>query len=80
MADLEGIELCDPHLDIHELFSYYNDTYFEGKLDACTVAWSSLQMTLLGDSELLVCANSVLEVDVRSCCQNLFSSPALQQS
>lgn len=34
----------------------------------------------LGDSELLVCANSVLEVDVRSCCQNLFSSPALQQS
>jgi hypothetical protein len=34
----------------------------------------------LGDSELLVFANSVLEVDVRSCYQNLFSSPALQQS
>jgi hypothetical protein len=54
MADLEGTELYDPHLDIHELFAYYNDTYFEGKLDACTVTWSSLQMTLYAVLSLLL--------------------------
>jgi hypothetical protein len=54
MADLEGTELCDSHLDIHELFAYYNDTYFEGKLHACTVAWSSLQMTLYAVLSLLL--------------------------
>jgi hypothetical protein len=57
MADLEGTELCDSHLDIHELFAYYNDTYFEGKLDACTVAWSSLQMTLYVSYPCFLCLN-----------------------
>jgi hypothetical protein len=41
-------ELSDHHPlpDIHQLFSYYNDVYFQGKLSACTVAWSSLRMSL----------------------------------
>jgi hypothetical protein len=47
MAELEGMELQDAHLDIHELFAYYNDLYFEGKLGACNVAWSNSRMTSL---------------------------------
>jgi hypothetical protein len=29
-----------------DLFVYYNDLYFGGKLGACTVEWSSGRMTL----------------------------------
>jgi len=47
MAELEGMELQNAHLDIHELFAYYNDLYFEGKLSACNVAWSNSRMTSL---------------------------------
>ncbi|CAM6056642.1 unnamed protein product [Sphagnum tenellum] len=47
MAELEGRELQNAHLDIHELFAYYNDLYFEGKLGACNVAWSNSRMTSL---------------------------------
>jgi hypothetical protein len=47
MAELEGMELQNAHLDIHKLFAYYNDLYFEGKLGACNVAWSNSRMTSL---------------------------------
>lgn len=33
-------------LDIHALFQYYNDLYFEKSLGACSLQWSSGRMTL----------------------------------
>ncbi|ORX62649.1 hypothetical protein DM01DRAFT_257361 [Hesseltinella vesiculosa] len=35
----------DPNPDLHSLFLAFNDMYFEGKLSACVVRWSS-RMTL----------------------------------
>eukprot|EP00897_Mesotaenium_endlicherianum_P008825 jgi/Mesen1/7971/ME000422S07128 len=40
------LELLDPCPDIFALFVHYNDLYFRGKLEACTVEWSSGRMTL----------------------------------
>ncbi|XP_024518540.1 sprT-like domain-containing protein Spartan [Selaginella moellendorffii] len=39
-------DLLDPHPDITALFCYYNALYFQGKLGACSVQWSSKRMTL----------------------------------
>jgi hypothetical protein len=32
--------------DVHAMFVYYNELYFEGKLGACSVEWSTNRMTL----------------------------------
>lgn len=42
-VDLEALEPCP---DIYALFAYYNDLYFENKLGACSVEWSTGRMTL----------------------------------
>ncbi|EFN55909.1 hypothetical protein CHLNCDRAFT_52181 [Chlorella variabilis] len=44
----EELELLEPHPDIHALFVHYNSLYFEEKLGACSVEWSSARMTLCG--------------------------------
>ncbi|KAL4428844.1 hypothetical protein ABPG77_005282 [Micractinium sp. CCAP 211/92] len=44
----EDLELLDPHPDIHALFVHYNSLYFQDKLGACSVEWSSARMTLCG--------------------------------
>ncbi|CAG9535933.1 unnamed protein product [Cercopithifilaria johnstoni] len=38
-------EIIDPTPDLHALFQQYNDTFFDGRLAACEVKWSS-RMTL----------------------------------
>lgn len=42
-ADLEAL---DPTPDIHALFAYYNELYFNSKLGACSVEWSTKRMTM----------------------------------
>ncbi|KAK9867164.1 hypothetical protein WJX84_007941 [Apatococcus fuscideae] len=42
------LETLDPCPEPTALFCYYNDVYFEGKLGACSVQWSSARMTLCG--------------------------------
>ncbi|PSC74929.1 sprT-like domain-containing Spartan [Micractinium conductrix] len=44
----EELELLDPHPDIHALFCHYNTLYFDEKLGACSVEWSSGRMTSCG--------------------------------
>ncbi|GJP74934.1 hypothetical protein CLOP_g5450 [Closterium sp. NIES-67] len=39
-------DLLDPCPDIVALFCHYNELYFQGKLGACLVEWSSKRMTL----------------------------------
>ncbi|CAI5986163.1 unnamed protein product [Closterium sp. NIES-65] len=39
-------DLLDPCPDITALFRHYNDLYFQGRLGACLVEWSSKRMTL----------------------------------
>ncbi|CAI5497294.1 unnamed protein product, partial [Closterium sp. Naga37s-1] len=39
-------DLLDPCPDITVLFRHYNDLYFQGRLGACLVEWSSKRMTL----------------------------------
>lgn len=50
MADVgaggDDDDLLDPHPDAVALFRYYNALYFEGKLDFCSVEWSTSRMTL----------------------------------
>ncbi|CAM6127768.1 unnamed protein product [Calypogeia fissa] len=46
MADLESADFENPNPSIHDLFEYYNQIYFEGKLGPCTLQWSSKRMTL----------------------------------
>ncbi|KAH7302712.1 hypothetical protein KP509_23G084000 [Ceratopteris richardii] len=45
-GELDDADLLDPNPDIVGLFCYYNEIYFEGKLQACTVEWSTNRMTL----------------------------------
>lgn len=47
-ADLTAAELeaLDPHPNVHALFSYYNQLYFDDCLGACSVEWSTKRMTL----------------------------------
>lgn len=42
----EELEALDPAPDVHSLFAYYNDLYFNGKLGACSVEWSTKRMTM----------------------------------
>lgn len=44
--DMCEFDLIDPCPDVHALFVLYNGLYFEGKLGACSVEWSSKRMTL----------------------------------
>lgn len=44
--ELSTADLLDPNPDIRSLFCYYNDLYFDSKLQACTVDWSTSRMTL----------------------------------
>ncbi|KAJ7545145.1 hypothetical protein O6H91_09G109300 [Diphasiastrum complanatum] len=45
-AEVGEADLFDPNPDIHALFMHYNHLYFDQKLGACSVAWSSSRMTL----------------------------------
>jgi hypothetical protein len=38
-------EDLEPFPDIHALFQYYNELYFDNSLGACSVQWSSGRMT-----------------------------------
>eukprot|EP00250_Pteridium_aquilinum_P003515 c13827_g1_i1 orf=134-2152(+) len=44
--ELDAADLLDPNPDILGLFCHYNDIYFDSKLHACTVDWSTSRMTL----------------------------------
>lgn len=44
--ELDAADLLDPNPDILGLFCHYNDIYFDSKLHACTVDWSTNRMTL----------------------------------
>ena len=46
------LEELSPHPDIYALFQHYNELYFEGKLGACSVQWSSGKMTMYTLREL----------------------------
>lgn len=39
-----------PNPDVHALFQYYNQLYFDGELGACSVEWSSSRMTMCAPS------------------------------
>ncbi|PRW20898.1 sprT-like domain-containing Spartan [Chlorella sorokiniana] len=56
MDDLteEELDLLEPAPDIHTLFVHYNKLYFEAKLGACSVEWSSSRMTSCGGTCELV--------------------------
>ncbi|KAI5064714.1 hypothetical protein GOP47_0019409 [Adiantum capillus-veneris] len=45
-TELDAADLLDPNPDILGLFCHYNDLYFDNKLHACTVEWSTSRMTL----------------------------------
>ena len=47
-------EIDDPFPDLHALFVYYNELYFENKLGACSVEWSSQRMTTYRPSHATV--------------------------
>ncbi|KAK9817617.1 hypothetical protein WJX74_004869 [Apatococcus lobatus] len=47
MEDFD-LEIFDPCPEPAALFCFYNDLYFDGKLGACSVQWSSARMTLCG--------------------------------
>lgn len=40
-----SVELIDPNPDIHSLFLYYNDLYFQSRLSGVEIKWSK-RMTL----------------------------------
>ncbi len=42
----QGHQEIDEFPDVHYLFRHYNYTYFEGRLDFCSVEWSTKRMTL----------------------------------
>jgi hypothetical protein len=44
----DEVDVHDPHPDIHELFLYYRDLYFDGQLPGVSVEWSSKRMTSCG--------------------------------
>lgn len=45
-STMDEFELLEPHPDIHALFQHYAHIYFQDKLGACSVEWSSKRMTL----------------------------------
>jgi hypothetical protein len=45
LADLD-LENLDPTPDVHALFNYYSDLYFDGQLGAYSVEWSTKRMTM----------------------------------
>lgn len=43
---MEGLDETSTWPSLAELFVYYNELYFEDKIGACSVEWSSEKMTL----------------------------------
>ena len=46
MAFNKDFDAIDPFPDVHALFLHYNGLYFDNRLGACSVEWSSSRMTL----------------------------------